>query len=118
MGATGVFDEGYIVNSYVAIRSDEAFREGLKSKKDIKTVLSFLDNGIDRDGVLEILENAGLGLPKYYDWRSRSGCTFCFSFQRKIEWVGLLERHPDAFKRAQKLEQDCAQAGSPFTWSE
>ena len=110
-------DKGYTVHSYVAIRADESFREGLKSKKNIKTVLPFLDNGIDREGVLEILENSGLGLPKYYDWRSRSGCTFCF-FQRKIEWVGLFEKHPDAFERAKNLEQACAEAGSPFTWSE
>ena len=71
-------------------------------KKDIQTVLPFLERGIDKEGILEILENSGLGLPKYYDWRSRSGCTFCF-FQRKIEWVGLLERHP----RMRLKEQIC-----------
>ena len=53
-------------------------------------------------GVLEILENAGLGLPKYYSWRTRSGCTFCF-FQQKIEWVRLKNNHPDAFAEAQGL---------------
>jgi len=67
--------------------------------------------------VFEILENSGLGLPRYYEWRSRSGCTFCF-FQRKIEWVGLLERHPEAFKQAKALEKTSVDQGSPFTWSE
>ena len=110
-------DKGYTVYSYVAIRSDESYREGLKSKKAIETILPFRENHIDKEGVFEILENAGLGLPKYYEWRSRSGCTFCF-FQRKIEWVGLLERHPDDFKKAQSMEKNALDHGSPFTWCE
>lgn len=109
--------KGYTVFSYVAIRSDESYREGLKSKKAIETILPFRENHIDKEGVFEILENAGLGLPKYYEWRSRSGCTFCF-FQRKIEWVGLLERHPEEFKKAQSLEKNAIDHGSPFTWCE
>ena len=109
--------KGYTVYSYVAIRSDESYREGLKSKKAIETILPFRENHIDKEGVFEILENAGLGLPKYYAWRSRSGCTFCF-FQRKIEWVGLLERHPEEFKKAQSLEKNAIDHGSPFTWCE
>lgn len=108
-------DAGYQVKSYVAIRADENFREGLQSKKDIETILPFVDAHIDKAGVLEILENSGLGLPKYYEWRSRSGCTFCF-FQRKIEWVGLLERHPDAFEHAKSMEKTALAEGSPFTW--
>ncbi len=107
--------QGIKVKSYVAIRSDESFREGLKSKKDIETVLPFKENHIDKQAVFEILENSGLGLPKYYDWRSRSGCTFCF-FQRKIEWVGLMERHPEAFENAKRMEKTALDSGSPFTW--
>jgi hypothetical protein len=108
-------DSGYSVNSYVAIRSDESYREGLISKKDITTILPFREDGIDKAGVFEILENSGLGLPKYYEWRSRSGCTFCF-FQRKIEWVGLLERHPEHFENAKAMEKNSLDHGSPFTW--
>lgn len=107
--------QGYRVKSYVAIRADENFREGLQSKKDIETILPFVDAHVDKAGVFEILENSGLGLPKYYDWRSRSGCTFCF-FQRKIEWVGLLERHPEAFENARQMEKTALDDGSPFTW--
>lgn len=110
-------EEGYKVKSYVAIRADESFREGLQSKKDIETVLPFIENHIDKQGVMEILENSGLGLPSYYEWRSRSGCTFCF-FQRKIEWVGLLERHPEAFEDAKRMEKTALDNGTPFTWSE
>ena len=67
--------------------------------------------------MLEILEGAGLGLPEYYEWRTRSGCTFCF-FQQKIEWVRLMERHPDFFEEAKAYEKNAVDHGSPFTWSQ
>jgi hypothetical protein len=63
------------------------------------------------------LDASGVGLPKYYKWRSRSGCTFCF-FQQKIEWVGLRENHPEAFEEAKEYEKTAMSHGSPFTWSE
>jgi hypothetical protein len=111
-------EQGYTVYSYVAIRADEDFRQGLNSKNgSLITKLPFKDDGIDKAGVFEILENSGLGLPTYYDWRSRSGCTFCF-FQQKIEWVGLKERHPEAFERAKQMEKNSLDYGSPFSWSE
>jgi hypothetical protein len=66
--------------------------------------------------VMDILESSGVGYPKYYEWRSRSGCTFCF-FQQKIEWVRLKERHPESFEEAKALEKDALDHGSPFTWS-
>lgn len=110
--------DGYTVYSYVAIRSDEEFREGYQSRHDnLKIKMPFKENGVDRKGVIDILEHSGLGLPDYYKWRSRSGCTFCF-FQRKIEWVGLLERHPEAFEEAKGYEKESTACGSPFTWSE
>ena len=49
--------------------------------------------------------------------RSRSGCTFCF-FQRKIEWVRLREKHPQAFEFAKHLEALSSANGVKFTWSE
>lgn len=111
-------DDGYTVYSYVAIRSDEEYREGYKSKNENLIVkLPFKDDGIDKKSVINILEHSGLKMPAYYDWRSRSGCTFCF-FQRKIEWVGLMEKHPKAFEEAKAYEKTAVEHGSPFTWSE
>jgi 3'-phosphoadenosine 5'-phosphosulfate sulfotransferase (PAPS reductase)/FAD synthetase len=108
---------GEKVFSYVAIRSDEDYREGYSSKNEnLKVVLPFRTDGIDKAGVIEILESTGVGLPRYYEWRSRSGCTFCF-FQQKIEWVRLRERHPDSFQEAKDLEKTAIAQGSPFTWS-
>ena len=111
-----VLDDGTTIFSYVAIRSDEQYREGYASK-NVKLVvkLPFKEAGVDKAGVLEILDAAGLGLPKYYAWRTRSGCTFCF-FQQKIEWVRLKERHPGAFEEAKTYEKNAVDHGSPFTW--
>lgn len=110
-------DAGETVISYVAIRSDEEYREGYQSNKDKLLIsLPFKDSGIDKTGVIEILEGSGLGLPDYYNWRTRSGCTFCF-FQQKIEWVRLRERHPEAFEEAKLYEKNAIEHGSPFTWS-
>lgn len=113
-----MLDDGQTVYSYVAIRSDEEYREGYASKdKNLIVKLPFKEAGIDKPGVMEILEGSGLGLPKYYDWRSRSGCTFCF-FQQKIEWVRLMDRHPEAFEEAKTYEKTAVDNGSPFTWSQ
>lgn len=106
------------VFSYVAIRGDEEYREGYSTKQaNLKIVLPFREAGIDKPGVIEILESSGVGMPKYYDWRSRSGCTFCF-FQQKIEWVRLRERHPEAYEEAKSYEKTALDSGSPFTWTQ
>ena len=109
--------DGYRVYSYVAIRADEQYRDGYNSKNENLVVkLPLKDAGFAKDDVLDLLSASGLGLPKYYEWRSRSGCYFCF-FQRKIEWVGLLERHPKRFEHAMSYEKNALKHGSPFTWS-
>lgn len=108
---------GDTVISYVAIRADEEYREGYSSKHpNLKVKLPFREGGIDKAAVMDILASSGVGIPSYYDWRSRSGCTFCF-FQQKIEWVRLKERHPKEFEVAKAYEKDALEHGSPFTWS-
>ena len=113
-----LLEEGISVHSYVAIRADEEYRQGYSAKHlNLHIKFPFKDRGIDKAGVIEILDDAGLGLPKYYEWRSRSGCTFCF-FQRKIEWVRLMERYPEYFEEAKSYEKNAVDHGSPFTWSQ
>lgn len=118
--------------SYVAIRADEANRKGyISTKPNIESRFPFVEDGIDHDGVMKILDDAGIGLPDYYEWRTRSGCYFCF-YQRKAEWVGLAERHPELYERAIAIEQkvlldagvdgdadfsERAMAGRQYTWS-
>ena len=111
-------DAGVTVNSYVAIRADEPQREGYQSTHpNMRVHFPLREAGVDRGGVIETLESAGIGEPEYYRWRSRSGCTFCF-YQQKIEWVRLSREHPDAFADARTYEKSALEHGSPFTWSQ
>ncbi|WP_440697550.1 phosphoadenosine phosphosulfate reductase family protein [Candidatus Pelagibacter sp. HIMB1709] len=109
-------DEGQEIITYVGIRYDERGRVGYKPTNDlIKAKFPFIEDCIDKEGVIEILESSGLGLPDYYKWRSRSGCTFCF-FQKRSEWIGLKENHPKAWEHAKSLEKQATENASAFTW--
>ncbi len=100
--------------SYVGIRADEDRLGYLSTKPNIRARYPFKEDGIEKQDVLRILRESGLGLPRYYRWRSRSGCYFCF-FQQRIEWVGLLENHPRLFQDAMRYEE-CSDSGERFTW--
>ena len=106
------------VVSYVGIRADED-REGyISHKPNLKTVFPFKEDGIDYAGVMRILNESGIGLPPYLKWgRTHSGCYFCF-FQQPIEWVRLLETHPDQFDQAQAYEKISDDPGKTFTWTQ
>ncbi len=103
---------------YIGIRADEN-REGFKAGGDdyIIPVYPFKEHGIEFKDVKNILERSGIGFPKYYEWRSRSGCFFCF-FQQKIEWLGLYGKHPNLYKEAAKYEKVDEKTRTLFTWIE
>jgi 3'-phosphoadenosine 5'-phosphosulfate sulfotransferase (PAPS reductase)/FAD synthetase len=104
------------VISYIGIRADEDRIGYISHKSNIKPVFPFKEAGIDYAGVMKILQDSGIGLPPYLQWgRTHSGCYFCF-FQRPIEWVRLLENHPDQFDRAQAYEKISDEPGKTFTW--
>ena len=107
-----------VCHSYIGIRADEQHRKGyISTKPNIIAQYPFIEAGINREGVFRLLEESGLGLPKYYDWRSRSGCYFCF-FQQRNEWVGLLENHPDLYEKAGEFEKENSDTGERYTWSQ
>jgi 3'-phosphoadenosine 5'-phosphosulfate sulfotransferase (PAPS reductase)/FAD synthetase len=104
------------VISYVGLRADEAHRKGyISTKPNIKTVFPFIDAGLKKQDIADLLNESGLGFPDYYKWRSRSGCFFCF-YQQRIEWVGLLENHPDLFRQAMEYEKIDDETGERYTW--
>lgn len=108
--------------TYVGIRADEDRAGYVSHKPNITPVFPFKEDGLTKADILKILDDAGIGLPSYYEWRTRSGCFFCF-FQRKIEWVKLAEEHPDLFEKAVQYEdkvnyEDKAMKGRQFTWSQ
>ena len=87
----------------------------VSKKPNITAVFPFKEAGITKADVLTILDKSGIGLPKYYEWRTRSGCYFCF-FQRKIEWVGLKQKHKDLFEKAKSYEKTDNTTGERYTW--
>lgn len=102
--------------NYVGIRADEPHRKGyISTKPNIVPRYPFVEEGITKKDVWRILEEGGIGLPDYYEWRSRSGCYFCF-FQQRIEWVGLLENHPDLYAQAMSYEREDVETGERYTW--
>lgn len=105
------------VVSYVGIRGDEDRVGYISTKPNIKAVFPFKDAKLGHADILRLLMESGLGIPSYYKWRSRSGCYFCF-FQRKVEWAGLLEEHPDLFEKAKEYEKQDPGTGQRYTWSE
>lgn len=117
--------ERYVGNdraySYIGIRADED-REGYVGKKppkiseqpNIIPVYPLKDDGLTLNDVRQVLEDAGLGLPDYYEWRTRSGCYFCF-YQQIAEWQGLKESHPALFEKAKQYEKE--ENGKKYTWA-
>lgn len=105
--------------SYIGIRADEnrgGYDTTLSPSKRVRPLYPFIQDGIMKDDVFRILRES-IGIPEYYKWRSRSGCYFCF-FQRKDEWIGLHDHHPELFERAAKYEKFDKNTGKRFTWSQ
>jgi hypothetical protein len=107
------------VVSYVGLRADEDRIGYISKKPNIRTRYPLKEAGIDYKGVVQILEDSGLGLPTFMKWgRTNSGCTFCF-FQTPFEWAKLLETYPEYFKEAMDYETiDPADPNKMFTWME
>lgn len=108
--------------TYIGIRADENRDGYISHKPNIKASFPFKEHGLVKDDIIRILDDAGVGLPDYYSWRTRSGCYFCF-FQRKIEWVMLSEKHPDLFQKAVEYEdklnyEATAMQGRTYTWTQ
>lgn len=104
------------VYNYIGIRADEPHRKGyISTKPNITAKYPFIEEGITKADVMRILEESGIGLPAYYEWRSRSGCYFCF-FQQRIEWVGLSRKHPEKFQQALEMEKEDSETGERYTW--
>lgn len=107
--------------SYVGLRADEASRKGyMSTKKNLMSVFPFIDDGLELADIERLLVESGVGKPSYYEWRSRSGCYFCF-YQRKSEWIGLADKHPALFQNAIRYEQkkghEATRGSSSYTWS-
>ena len=95
---------GYV--SLAGIRFDEANREGISfqySMDNTSAAFPFIDLKITKQAVFDIL-NCSIGIPKTYQYRSRSGCYSCF-FQRNSEIIGMLLNDPSGFAQTEALEK-------------
>jgi 3'-phosphoadenosine 5'-phosphosulfate sulfotransferase (PAPS reductase)/FAD synthetase len=105
------------VLNYVGLRADEKRVGYISHKANITAVYPFREDGLIREDIIRILEESGLGLPRYMDWgRTRSGCYFCF-YQQSIEWVRLKQNHPELFERAKEYEERSVLQGEEFFWT-
>ena len=108
-----------IINLYIGIRADEAQRvkTATSDNPSIREQFLFVTDGLIKKDIIEILNNSGLGLPRYMEWKSRSGCFFCF-YQSKLEWINLYERHPELYKKAMDYEfKNCKEIkNGSFGW--
>jgi hypothetical protein len=102
--------------SYIALRADEDRAGYISHRQNVVPMYPFIEDGLIRSDIIEILEESGLGLPTYYSWRSRSGCYFCF-FQRRSEWMGLHTHHHYLFEKACDYEVNHSD-GRTYTWIE
>jgi 3'-phosphoadenosine 5'-phosphosulfate sulfotransferase (PAPS reductase)/FAD synthetase len=109
--------ETYVGNdpvwNYIGIRAEEARKAYISTKPTITAIYPFKEHGMVLSDIERILEESGIGLPDYYEWRTRSGCYFCF-FQRTGEWIGLKERHPEQYEEAKAYERK--NGGDAYTW--
>ncbi len=106
---------------YIGIRGDESHRAEDRDKYQdnfINERFPFVEKGIIRKDVDDILNSAGIGYPDYYRWRKRSGCYFCM-YQSKMDWLNLYENHPDLFYKAMDYEIEETDYGKKqrFGWN-
>lgn len=105
---------------YIGIRADESERASENMSKDnyIVETHPFIEHGIKKQDVTDILTQSGIGFPDYYRWRKRSGCYFCF-YQSKMDWINLYENHPELYEKAMAYEFDDKAQGKSgrFGWN-
>lgn len=91
----------------LGIRADEAHRADKHSTRRRKGGHSFsydlIDAGLGKKDVMALCRKYDL-LNPVYEWRSNVSC-FCCPFQRKGDWMGLLENHPSLYALAEQWER-------------
>lgn len=118
-----LLDQGVKETNYLVYEFLKGTSYPLAQESSYFPLLENEDNLIRAD-IFRILEESGVGVPAYYNAvdfevegkqsayaRSRSGCFFCF-YQQKIEWVWLLEQHPELYQKAMQYEKD------GYTWGQ
>ena len=82
----------------IGIDAGESHRAKISINKGFENRFPLIENGIDRNGCVEIIRKAGLPVPM------KSGCFVC-PHQRAEQWKQLRTIHSDLFCKAEQLEQ-------------
>lgn len=105
----------------IGIRADEEHRATLKPVGDWEYRYPLIEAGMGRKDVEDLCKKYGLLSPAY-EWRTNTSC-FCCPFQRKNDWLGLLQNHPDLYAIAEdweniSIEMAEERGWKPFGWSQ
>jgi hypothetical protein len=73
--------------------------EGRQKESGCGDIAPLITMGIDRDGCIKIIQDAGLPIP------IKSGCYFC-PHQPMKSWLNILKKHPDLYAKAEALEKN------------
>jgi 3'-phosphoadenosine 5'-phosphosulfate sulfotransferase (PAPS reductase)/FAD synthetase len=104
----------------VGIRADEDHRarKPKNSPTEWEYTWPLVEASMGKRDVLALCERYGL-LNECYKWRTNCSC-FCCPFQRKQDWLNMLEQHPDLYALAEEWERFGQQAGANtrYCWND
>lgn len=101
--AASIAQPGATIHTFVGIRADEDRTGYLTHHPSMATHMPFKDLGMGRDEVYGVCMET-VGLPRFYAFRTRSGCSTC-PFQRRSEVLALLRRQPAEFAKGEDYEK-------------
>jgi len=91
-------EKNNIEEQLIGFDAGEAHRAENKAVHFCEQRYPLIENGINRDGCVDIIKAHGLAIPQ------KSGCFIC-PFQRKKQWKHLFHKHNDLWNDAVELEQ-------------
>ncbi|MFW5721372.1 MAG: phosphoadenosine phosphosulfate reductase family protein, partial [Bacteroidota bacterium] len=92
------------IYNFVGIRADEPARTGFETKDGyLHTIFPFRELGMEREHVFKLLADS-IGVPGFYKYRSRSGCSIC-PFMRRTELLGLYRWSPESYEKSASYEK-------------
>lgn len=113
---TWMIQQGPDIVSHIGIRADETKRIR-PNKKPWPVHYPLVNAGMGKQEVFALCEKHSM-LNPVYKWRSSCSCFCCF-FQRKSDWLGLLEHHPGLYSLANQWEKESMRNSiKGYTWKQ
>jgi len=87
---------------YVGIRADERERASRLAESNPYWQFPLIEAGLGKTDVIALCRKHDL-LNPLYQWRTNVSC-FCCPFQRKQDWLGMLQHHPTLYRLSEEWE--------------